>query len=75
VEETVEFNEFKKEVVEVGFTSEELDQRDKDANDWLYADKERIKEEKTKAASKSSALAKLAALGLTEDEVYAIMEQ
>jgi hypothetical protein len=75
VEDTVEINELTKEIVEVGFTSEELAQRDKDAKDWVAADKVRIEEERTKAVSKSSALAKLATLGLTEDEVYAIMEE
>jgi hypothetical protein len=75
VEDTVEINELTKEIVEVGFTSEELAQRDKDAKDWVAADKVRIEEERAKAVSKSSALAKLATLGLTEDEVYAIMEE
>jgi hypothetical protein len=75
MEDIVELNGLTKGVVEVGFTPEELAQREKDSNDWLSADKERIKEEKEKSVSKSVALAKLLALGLTEDEVHAIIEQ
>lgn len=59
-------------VIERDFTEEEKAQRDKDAKEAEKAAKGLAKEEKAKAAAKESALAKLAALGLTEEEAKAI---
>ena len=55
-------------VIERDYTPEELEQRAKDA--IVYAEREA--EIAAKEAAKASALAKLSALGLTEDEVRSI---
>ena len=63
------------EVVERPLTSEEITQREEDAAAAAAAETERIAVEEAKAAAKASALAKLAALGLTEDEAAALVGQ
>ena len=61
------------EVVERPLTAEEIAQRDADAAAAAAAEAERITAEEAKAAAKASAIAKLAALGLTEDEAAALV--
>ena len=58
----------------VDLTSEEIAQREQDA---IKAEQEKIAfkaEKQAKADTKASALAKLSALGLTEEEVQAIIK-
>lgn len=62
-------------VTERPLTAEEIAQRDADAAAAAAAEAERIAAEEAKAAAKASAIAKLAALGLTEDEAAAIVGQ
>jgi hypothetical protein len=60
-------------IIEVDLTSEEIAQREQDA---IKAEQDRIAyeaEKQAKANAKASALAKLSALGLTEEEVKAIL--
>ena len=60
-------------IIEVDLTSEEIAQREQDA---IKAEQDRIAyeaEKQAKANAKASALAKLSALGLTEEEVQAIL--
>ena len=71
--DVVEFNVLTGERVERDFTPEELKQREKDAAEHATAEAARIAEEEAKISAKGSALKKLAALGLTEDEVSAIV--
>lgn len=59
-------------VVERDFTPEELAQREADAQAAALADMEREADEQAAAAVRESALAKLAALGLSEAEAMAI---
>lgn len=54
-------------------TSEEIAQREADAAAAAAAEAERVAAEEAKAAAKASAIAKLAALGLTEDEAAALV--
>ena len=61
------------EVVERPLTAEEIAQRDADAAAAAAAEAERIAAEEAKAAAKASAIAKLSALGLTEDEAAALV--
>ena len=61
------------EVVERPLTPEEIAQREADAAAAAAAEAERIAAEEAKAAAKASAIAKLAALGLTEDEAAALV--
>ena len=63
------------EVVERPLTAEEIAQRDADAAAAAAAEAERIAAEEAKAAAKASAIAKLSALGLTEDEAAALVGQ
>ena len=61
-------------IIEVDLTSEEIAQREQDA---IKAEQDRIAyeaEKQAKANAKASALAKLSALGLTEEEVQAIIK-
>lgn len=60
-------------VTEVALTAEEIAQREAEAAAFAAAEAERIAAEETKEAAKASALAKLAALGLTEDETAALI--
>ena len=59
--------------IERDFTEEELAQRTADQAAYEESETARIAEEEAKAAAKASALAKLAALGLTEEEAAAIV--
>lgn len=56
----------------VPLSAEEIAQRDKDMKAFAEAEAARKAEEDAKAAAKASALAKLAKLGLTEEEAAAI---
>jgi hypothetical protein len=61
-------------IIEVNLTSEEIAQREQDA---IQAEQDRLAYEAEKQAkidAKASALAKLSALGLTEEEVQAIIK-
>lgn len=60
-------------VEEVPLTAEEIAQREADAAAFAEAEAARLAEEAAKAAAKESAKAKLAALGLTEEEVSAFL--
>jgi hypothetical protein len=60
------------EVIERPFTVEEIAQREADAIAFAAAEAERAAVEEEKAAAKESAKAKLAALGLTADEIAAL---
>lgn len=60
-------------VTERPLTAEEIAQREADAAAAAAAEAERVAEEEAKAAAKASAIAKLAALGLTEEEAAAII--
>ena len=57
---------------EVELTAEEIAQREADAIAFAEAESARVAEADAKAAAKASALAKLAELGLTEEEASAI---
>jgi hypothetical protein len=57
---------------EVELTAEEIAQREADAKAFAEAESARVAEAEAKAAAKASALAKLAELGLTEEEASAI---
>jgi len=57
----------------VPLTAEEIAQREADALAHAEARAQREDEEQAKAEAKASALAKLTALGLTEDEALAIV--
>jgi hypothetical protein len=61
-------------LIELDLTSEEISQREQDA---IQAEQENLAKEQalqSKADTKASALAKLSALGLTEEEVQAIIK-
>ena len=59
-------------VEEIALTAEEIAQREADAVAAAQAQAEREAEEAAQAALKESAKAKLAALGLTEEEIAAL---
>ena len=61
------------EVVERPLTADEINQRELDAIAASAEEAERIASEEAKEAAKASALAKLTALGLTEEEALAIV--
>jgi hypothetical protein len=71
----VEVNCSNGEVTERPLTPEEIAQRELDAAAAEAAEAERLAAEEAKAATKASAVAKLTALGLTEEEVLAIIGQ
>jgi hypothetical protein len=56
----------------VTLTSEEIAQREADAAAFAVAEAERVAAEEAAQAAKESAQAKLAALGLTADEITAL---
>lgn len=58
----------------VALTPEEISQREADAAAFAVAEAERIAAEEAAAEAKASAQAKLAALGLTADEVAALIK-
>lgn len=70
--DVVEINVETGEVIERDFTEEELAQRKKDEAEFKKAEKARVAAEKKDAETKANALAKLAALGLTEEEAKAV---
>jgi hypothetical protein len=59
-------------VEERPLTAEEIAQREADAAAAAIAEAERVAAEEAKAADRASAIAKLAALGLTEDEAASL---
>ena len=61
-----------KEQVEIELTDEEIAQREADAAAYAIEQAERDAAEAAKAAAKASAEAKLAALGLTVEEIKAL---
>ena len=61
-----------KEQVEIELTDEEIAQREADAAAYAIEQAEREAAEAAKAAAKASAEAKLAALGLTVEEIKAL---
>jgi len=61
------------EVIERDFTPEELAQREADRIAAVQAEAERVQAEETRAALRASAEAKLAALGLTVDEIATVL--
>lgn len=61
------------ESITVELTDEEIAQRELDAANALAAQEAREAEEAAKAAAKLSAQSKLTALGLTEEEVAALL--
>jgi hypothetical protein len=60
------------EVTERPLTTEELAQREADAAAYAAAEADRVAAEEAAQAAKESAQSKLAALGLTADEITAI---
>ena len=58
----------------VDLTSEEITQREQDAIQAEELRQEELAKEQSKKDAKASALAKLSALGLTEEEVQAIIK-
>lgn len=58
---------------EVELTAEEIAQQEIDAKAYAIEQAERDADAKAKADAKASAMAKLATLGLTDDEVKAIV--
>jgi hypothetical protein len=58
---------------EVDLTAEEVAQRESDAADWVAEQAQREATALAKAAAKASAESKLAALGLTSEEVAALI--
>ena len=61
------------EVVERELTQAEQDQRAADAAAAATAEAERVAAEEAKASARASAITKLAALGLTEEEAAALV--
>jgi hypothetical protein len=59
-------------VEELQLTPEEIAQREVDAAAYAQAEAERVAAEEAAQAAKESAQAKLAALGLTADEIAAL---
>ena len=57
---------------ELELTADEIAQKEADAKAFAKAESARVAEAEAKAAAKASALAKLAELGLTEEEASAI---
>jgi len=62
------------EQTEVELTAEEIAQREADAAAFAVAEAERIAAADAAAEAKASGLAKLMALGLTEDEANALVK-
>ena len=60
-------------IIEVNLTSQEISQREQDAIQGEQYRQEYLAEKQAKIDAKASALAKLSALGLTEEEVKAIL--
>lgn len=63
-----------KEETVVPLTAEEIAQREADAAAFAVAEAERIAAAEAAAAAKASGIAKLLALGLTEDEANALIK-
>lgn len=60
------------ETTEVALTAEEIAQREADAAAYAAVEAERLATETARLAAKASAEAKLAALGLTAEEISAL---
>ena len=60
-------------ITERDFTIEELEQREADRVAYEKAEKDRVDAEAARIAARESAMLKLAALGLNESEVAAIV--
>lgn len=58
----------------VPLTAEEIAQREADAAAYFAAEADRIAAEEAAAAAKASGIAKLLALGLTEEEANALVK-
>jgi hypothetical protein len=58
---------------EVELTAEEIAQREADAAAYAAEQAQRETDDAAKATAKASAVAKLAALGLTDDEIAALV--
>lgn len=56
----------------VDLTDEEIAQNEARYVEWLASEQSRIEEQAAKEAARASALAKLTALGLTEEEAAAL---
>lgn len=56
----------------VDLTDEEIAQNEARYTEWLASEQSRIEEQAKKELARASALAKLAALGLTEEEAAAL---
>lgn len=69
----IEIDAITGQVIERNFTEEELAQRELDAAEYAAAQAAREQEETNKLAAKQSAIAKLTALGLDENEIAAIL--
>jgi hypothetical protein len=69
----IEIDAITGERIERSFTPEEIAQRELDIAEYNAAQLAREQEEANKLAAKQSALAKLTALGLTEEEVLALL--
>lgn len=69
----IEIDAITGQVIERDFTEEELAQRELDAAEYAAAQAAREQEETNKLAAKQSAIAKLTALGLDENEIAAIL--
>jgi hypothetical protein len=63
-----------KEQTIVPLTAEEIAQREADAAAWAAAEAERIAAAEAAAEAKASGIAKLLALGLTEEEANALVK-
>ena len=61
------------EQTEVELTAEEIAQREADAAAYAAEQAQRETDDAAKATAKASAVAKLAALGLTDDEIAALV--
>jgi hypothetical protein len=61
-------------VEEIALTAEEIAQREADALAAAQAEAKREAEEAAKVAAKESAQSKLSALGLTEEEIAALLK-
>jgi len=71
--DVIEVDALTGEVIERSFTEEELIQRAADLAAFEESELARFEEEEAKAAAKASAVEKLAVLGLTEEEVKALL--
>ena len=71
--DVIEINAITGERIERSFTPEEIAQRELDIAEYNATQLAREQEEANKLAAKQSAITKLTALGLTEEEVLALL--